>query len=100
MFHPGCETEWHQILDPKRLGLEPERLRVAMRGRTEKPTVLSAELRRTSVPDPEAGSRGVEPVAEHQPTGLLEPQALLVLERGRVRVSSAIAVWCVPSVPV
>jgi transposase len=29
-------------LDPKRLGLEPERLRVAMRGRTEKPTVLSA----------------------------------------------------------
>jgi hypothetical protein len=67
------------MLDLKRLWHEPERLDIASRRSTEQSTVLSAELRRALVADPETGSRRVEPVAEHEPPGLLKPQALLVL---------------------
>ncbi len=56
------------------------RSHIPSRRGAEQPSVLAAKLGRALVPDLEACLGRVEPIAQHQPPGLLEAQPLLVLE--------------------
>jgi hypothetical protein len=64
-----------------RLSVELERVHILTWRGAERPPVLPAELGRALVPDSNRCMGCVEPLAQHQPPGLVEAQSLLVLER-------------------
>src|SRR6266508_2298715 len=61
-------------------GTFPQMFHVAHRRRAEEPLVLAGEVRGVAVPHAVAGACGIQPLAEHETAGLLEPQLLLELQ--------------------